>query len=188
MPGESAATVRAEHYQARVALIGDLDDALPGRRRLSRHALRPEASSLGQRRPLRGRTLGGLPNFSGLVRVEMQLVGRHEADIGRLPHAQRERLTTAHELASGLLDRELRQLGPVVGEQNRPGGRCARSGGALAGGHVSRSPRRPASPGGLRAAGANRRGARRSRPVRRAARPVRRAPPPACARRRHRAT
>ena len=46
---ESAAAVGAEHDQARVVLLGGLDDPFPGRRRLDCHALRLEPRLLCER-------------------------------------------------------------------------------------------------------------------------------------------
>ena len=50
-----------------------------------------------------------------------RLADGHEPDVCRLPHAQDQRVAPGRELPSGLLDRERRQLGAVVGEQDRTG-------------------------------------------------------------------
>ena len=59
VPHEPRAAVRADHDQARVVLLGGLDDALPGRRGLDRHAWRAEAGLLRQRGSVGGGLLRG---------------------------------------------------------------------------------------------------------------------------------
>ena len=85
-------------------------------------ALRPESRLLCQRCAVLGGLLGGLPHLVGRRGVEVLFAGRHEADVARLPDADDQRVATGRELAAGLLDRELRELGAVVGEQHRPRG------------------------------------------------------------------
>ena len=63
---EPAPAVRAEHDQARVVLLGGLDDALPGRRGLDGHALRAEPGLLGQRGSVRSGLFRGLLHLGRL--------------------------------------------------------------------------------------------------------------------------
>src|SRR5271156_893594 len=113
------AAVRAEHDQVDVALVGDLRYPPPGRCRFGGHAPRAEAGLLGELGTVRSGLLRGLLHLARLRGVETQLAGGHEADIRRLPDAEDERVAPTGELPAGLVDRELREVGAVVGEQNQ---------------------------------------------------------------------
>src|ERR1700733_6347158 len=113
------AAVRAEHDQVDVALVGDLRDPPPGRCRFGGHAPRAEAGLPGELGTVRRGLLRGLLYLAGLRGVEMQLADGHEADIRRLPDAEDERVAPAGGWPAGLVDRELRELRAVVGEQDQ---------------------------------------------------------------------
>ena len=74
------------------------DDALPGRRRVDRKALRSESRPLGQRGSVRGSLLRGLLHLGGVLGVEVLLVDRYESDVGRLPDAENQRVAPRREL------------------------------------------------------------------------------------------
>ena len=107
VPREPAAAVGAEHDEARLALVGDLDDSLPRWRCRDRDALRSEPRLLCQGCSVRGDPLGGLPYLGGLGGVEGLLADGQKSDIARLPNAENQRVASGCELTAGLVDREL---------------------------------------------------------------------------------
>ena len=100
-------------------IVSGVDDSLAGGRSLHRQGLRPEPGRRGQRRPVRGCLLGGLPDLAGARRVELGPGLWDKAHVERPPDGEHERVAPRGELAAGLGDRGLGQPGAVVGEQHR---------------------------------------------------------------------
>ncbi len=99
-------------------LVGDMDDALPGGGGLGLQTARFEARCLRQRGSGDGRPLGGVSDVGDLGGVESKRGGWHEPDVERLPDGEDERVASRRELPAGLVDRELGQLGAVVGKDD----------------------------------------------------------------------
>ncbi len=59
-------------------------------------------------------------HLGGVLGDEMPVVDGHESDVCRLPDAEDLRGAAGRELPASLLDRELRELGAVVGEAHGP--------------------------------------------------------------------
>ena len=72
-------------------------------------------------RPMFGGLLRRRPHLCGLGGVDAVPVDRHESDIARLPDADDQRVTPGRELATCLLDCELREVGAVIREDHWTG-------------------------------------------------------------------
>ena len=72
---------------------------------------------------MRGGLLGGFPYLGGLGGVEMPPTGGQKPDITRLPNADDQRVAPGRKLVAGPFDRELCQLGAIVGEDHQASGR-----------------------------------------------------------------
>jgi hypothetical protein len=90
--------MRADHDHAGAVLLGDLDEALPGRRGLGARNARVESGLLGKFRAVGRGRFGGLPDGNGVVGVEVLSANWQEADVRRLPDAGDQRLTAGLEL------------------------------------------------------------------------------------------
>jgi hypothetical protein len=98
-PGQAGAAAVAEDDHAGVLLVGELDDALPGRRRLDCPALGSKPGRFGQRGSVPVGPLSGPLDPGGLRRVELGLARRYESDRERFPNREDERVAPAGQLA-----------------------------------------------------------------------------------------
>jgi hypothetical protein len=117
---ELAVTVRADDDQARLLLVGRVDDRLPGGRSLEGQWGRPEPGRLGQRGAVLGGLLGSLPDVVCAGGVELRAGLRYEPDAERAPHREDDRITPCGQLAAGLGDRVAGEVGAVIGDEHRP--------------------------------------------------------------------
>ncbi len=99
-----------EHDEARVVLVGGLDDALPRRRHFNGLAARQESGVDGQRGAVSGGTFGGLTDLTRVVGVEVFRVGRGEAHVDGTPDAHDERISPGWQLVRGPCDRRRREV------------------------------------------------------------------------------
>lgn len=106
VPHETAAAVRTDHDQARMALLGGLNNPSPRRRGFNCQTLRPEPFLLCERRSVRGGLLGSPSDFVRCIRVEVVLGDGLEADIGGLPDAQDQCDSPGRDFARRVLDRK----------------------------------------------------------------------------------
>ena len=96
--------MRAEHDEARVLLLGGLDDGFPGRSSLDRQCACPESGRVGEFGSAGGGLLGDLPDFVAARCVEVHVRLRSEPDIERSPDGEDKGLTSAGQLMAGLDD------------------------------------------------------------------------------------
>ena len=106
VPDDAGAAVGAQDYEACPAVVGDFDDAFPGRCCLDRHAFCSEPGFLGQRGSVGGGVLRRVFYFGCVLGVEMLLADGYESDVCRLPDTEDESVAAGCEFAGGLLDRE----------------------------------------------------------------------------------
>ena len=109
VPHETAAAVRTDHDQARMALLGGLNNPSPRRRGFNCQTLRPEPFLLCERRSVRGGLLGSPSDFVRCIRVEVVLGDGLEADIGGLPYAENKRVATGRKLTPRAVDGQRRE-------------------------------------------------------------------------------
>jgi len=75
----------AEHDEASVAVLGGVDDGLPGRSSLDCQRVCPEPGRFGQCDSAGGGLLGSLPDVIGTCGVELRFWLRHEPDAESSP-------------------------------------------------------------------------------------------------------
>ena len=107
---ETAPPVRAKDDEARVLLVGDLDDASSGGRRLSGHAFGFEAGQSGKFGSLSGSFLRDSPHLVDGCRVNFDVARGNKAHVVWLPHDQDDGLATGDQLAPCLRYGRLRKI------------------------------------------------------------------------------
>src|SRR6478672_9798215 len=96
-----------------------MDNALPRGTELDLNAPRLEPCGLRERGAVLGCELCGASDVGDLGGVQPKRDGRLEPEVERLPDGEGERVTARAELPRSVVDRELGQIGTVVGEEDR---------------------------------------------------------------------
>jgi hypothetical protein len=104
MPHETGVTVRTKNDQTHLVLFSGVDDPFPGWRSLHGQTLCPKTRVPRERRTEFCSLFGCFANLIRCIGIEVTLGDRLEADIGRLPYAEHERIATSRELTPRALN------------------------------------------------------------------------------------